>query len=111
MCILGKKRNFVDVKFYLQLATINFLVKEQFAMFYSVYILGPFWFTRKCSFASDIFFFLKVFLKVLNFLKGLFISLNSNESEVFSYLFYKLRNYPIGNIYGRVCFVIILMSV
>lgn len=106
----GKKRNFVDVKFYLQLATINFLVKEWFAMFYSVYILGPFGLLENVH-LQVIFFFLKVFLKVLNFLKGLFIFLNSNESEVFSYLFYKLRNYPIGNIYGRVCFVIILMSV
>lgn len=38
----GKNNNFVDVKFYLELATINDLIKEQFAtMFYSVYILGP----------------------------------------------------------------------
>lgn len=43
MCVFWRKNNnFVDVKFYLELVTINDLIKEQFAtMFYSVYILGP----------------------------------------------------------------------
>lgn len=54
------KKNFVDVKFYVQLATINFLVKEQFAMFYSVYILGPFDLLENVH--LQVIFFLKVFV-------------------------------------------------